>query len=59
MRMMMCISYMSNYYLCNFLKIINNKKIREKWWTYDDMYILYVKRYTIKIYSILEKWCDT
>jgi hypothetical protein len=28
--MMMCILSMSNYYLCNFLKLIDNKLIREK-----------------------------
>jgi hypothetical protein len=26
----MCTPYMSNYYLCDFLEIIDNKKIREK-----------------------------
>jgi hypothetical protein len=28
--MMMCIPCISNYYLCDFLEIIDNKKIREK-----------------------------
>jgi hypothetical protein len=29
-QMMICTPCMSNYYLCNFLEIIDNKKIREK-----------------------------
>jgi hypothetical protein len=27
--MMMCTPYMSNYYLCDFFKIIDNKKLEE------------------------------
>jgi hypothetical protein len=33
-QMMIHISYMSNYHLCNFfVEIIDNKKYREKWWS--------------------------
>jgi hypothetical protein len=39
--MMMCTPYMSNYYLCDFFEIIDN----------DDVYILHVKIYDIRIYS--------
>jgi hypothetical protein len=39
-QMMICTPCMSNYYLCDFLKIIDNKK-REKW-ADDDGYILHV-----------------
>jgi hypothetical protein len=50
---------MSNYYLYEFfIKIINNKKLEENDGINDDVYILHVKRYVIKIYSGLEKWCD-
>jgi hypothetical protein len=52
---MMCIYYMSNYYLCDFLEIIDNKKIEENDGVDDDMYIMHVKRYAIKTYSILER----
>jgi hypothetical protein len=52
---MMCISYLSNYYLCDFL-IIDNEKIREESdESYDDVYILYDNRYAIKTYNGLEK----
>jgi hypothetical protein len=51
---MMCIPYMSNYYLCNFfLKNIDNKKLKKIDGAYDNVYIMYVKRYAIKIYSRL------
>jgi hypothetical protein len=33
----MCTPYMSNYYLYEFLEIINNKKIKK---SNDDMYII-------------------
>jgi hypothetical protein len=45
--MIMCIPYMSNYYLCDFLEIIDNKKIEENNGSDDDVYILHIKRYTI------------
>jgi hypothetical protein len=41
-------TYMSNYYLCDFLEIIDNKKIEESDEADDDVYILYVKRYAIR-----------
>ncbi len=48
----MCTPCMSNYYLCDFLEIIDNKKIDECDGTYDDVCI--VKRYAIRNYSELE-----
>jgi hypothetical protein len=41
-----------------YLEIVHNEKIREKWWVDDDVYILYVKRYTIRTCSGLERWYD-
>ncbi len=55
----MCTPYIFNYYLCDFLEIIDNEKNREKWWADDDVYIMYVKRYAIKIYSGLGRWYGT
>jgi hypothetical protein len=52
--MMMCTSCMSNYYLCNFLEIID-KKFEKNDGTMDDVYILHVKRYVIKNYNKLGK----
>jgi hypothetical protein len=52
--MMMCTSCMSNYYLCDFLEIIDNKKIDESDETDDDVYIVHVKEYVIKTYSELK-----
>jgi hypothetical protein len=47
---------MSNYYLYEFfIKIINNKKLEKNDGINDDVYILHVKRYAIKIYSELER----
>jgi hypothetical protein len=40
-----------------FLEIIDNEKIEKSDETDDDMYILYVKRYAIRICSGLERWC--
>jgi hypothetical protein len=34
---------MSNYYLCDFLEIINNKKIEKCDMTDDDVYILHIE----------------
>jgi hypothetical protein len=45
-------SYISNYYLCDFLEIID-KKLEKSDGTYNNMYIIYVKRYVIKTYSVL------
>jgi hypothetical protein len=53
-KMMMCTSCMSNYYLCVFLEIIDNKKIDENDETDDDVYIVHVKEYTIRTYSELK-----
>jgi hypothetical protein len=54
-QMMMCTTYMSNYYLFDFFKkIIDNIKIEESDEPDDNVYILHVKRYTIKNYSGLE-----
>jgi hypothetical protein len=44
---------MSNYYLCDFLEIINNKKLEKSDRTDDEMYIVHIKRYAIRIYSKL------
>jgi hypothetical protein len=52
----MCTCYMFNYF---FIKIINNKKIEEDDGADDDIYILHVKKYAIKTYIKLERWCDT
>jgi hypothetical protein len=39
---------MLNNYLCNFLEIIDNKKL-EKYDEHDnDVYIIHIKRYAIK-----------
>jgi hypothetical protein len=53
-QMIMCTSCISNYYLCDFLKIIN-KKIEKCDETYNNVYILHVKRYAIRTYNGLEK----
>jgi hypothetical protein len=50
----MCTPYMSNYYLYEFLEIINNKKIKK---SNEDMYILHIKRYVIKTCIELERQC--
>jgi hypothetical protein len=56
MQMMMCTLCMFNYYLSKyFIKIIDNKKIRKNNGSDDDVYILHVKRYTIKIFNGLER----
>jgi hypothetical protein len=51
---MMCTSYMSNYYLYFFYKLLIIKKLEKNNRAADDMYIPYVKRYIIKTYSGLE-----
>jgi hypothetical protein len=43
-QMIMCTLYMSNYYLCIFLEIINKKKLEESDMVDYDVYILHVKR---------------
>jgi hypothetical protein len=48
-QMMICTPCMSNYYLCNFLEIIDNKKLEESDGT--NIYIMHVKRYASRIYS--------
>jgi hypothetical protein len=55
--MIMCTPYIFNYYLCDFLEIVDNEKNREKWWAGDDVYIMHVKRYAIRTCSGLERWC--
>jgi hypothetical protein len=50
-QMMICTPYMSNYYLYDFFKIIDNKKLEESDGSNGDVYILQVKRYDIRIYS--------
>jgi hypothetical protein len=43
--------YMSNYCLCIFKKIIDKKLEKSDEADYDDVYIVHVKRYVIRIYS--------
>jgi hypothetical protein len=50
---MMCTLCMSNYYLCDFKEIIDNKKLEENKWVDNDMHIVHVKRYDIKTYREL------
>jgi hypothetical protein len=54
-QVMMCKSCMSNYYLYDFLEVIDNEKIEKFDTTDDDLYILHVKRYAIMTYSGLER----
>jgi hypothetical protein len=50
---------MSNCYLWEFfIEIIGNEKLEEYDAADDDVYILNVKRYAIKTYSWLVRWCD-
>jgi hypothetical protein len=53
--MIICTPYMSNYYLCVFKKIIDNKKIEKSDKVDNDMYIIHVNRYVIRTYSGLER----
>jgi hypothetical protein len=46
---------MSNYYLCDFLEIIDNEKIKKSDGVDNDVYILHVERYAIRTYSGLER----
>jgi hypothetical protein len=46
-QMMMCTLCMSNYYFCDFFKIINNNKIEESDKANNDVDILHIKIYTI------------
>jgi hypothetical protein len=51
-QMMMCTPCMTNYYLCQlFVGIRDNKKLEKNDGADDDVYILHVKRYTIKTCS--------
>jgi hypothetical protein len=52
-QIIMCTPCIPNYYLCDFLKIIDNKKIEKGDKTDDDVYILYVKRCAIITFSEL------
>jgi hypothetical protein len=53
--MMMCTTCIFNYYLCDFLEIID-KKLEKSNMTDDDMYILRIKKYaSIKNCSDLER----
>jgi hypothetical protein len=47
--MMLCTACIFNYYLCDFLEIID-KKLDKNDKTDDNMYILHVKIYAIKNY---------
>jgi hypothetical protein len=38
--MMICIPCMSNYYLCDFLEIIDNKKLEKSDRVNNDVYII-------------------
>jgi hypothetical protein len=38
-----------------FIEIIDNKKIEKNNKTNNDVYILHIKRYAIKTYSMLER----
>jgi hypothetical protein len=38
-----------------FIKIIDNKKLEKNNKTNNDVYILHIKRYAIKTYSMLER----
>jgi hypothetical protein len=50
----MCTPYMSNYYLCDFLEILD-KKLEKNDDADDDVYIIYVKRYAIRNYNRLKR----
>jgi hypothetical protein len=52
-QMMMYTPFMSNYYLCNFFKKIDNKKLEKNNRTYNDVHILHIKRYAISICGYL------
>jgi hypothetical protein len=55
-QMMMCTQYISNYHLCDFfIKIIDNEKIEESDKVDYNVYIIHIKRYTIRTCSELEK----
>jgi hypothetical protein len=57
---MMCTSFMFNYYLYDFLKkLYIMKKLEKNNEPDDDVYIMHVKRYAIRIYSGLGRWYDT
>jgi hypothetical protein len=56
-QMTMCTTCMPNYYLCDFfIEIVDNENNLEKIIrTYDNVYIMHVKRYAIKTYSRLKR----
>jgi hypothetical protein len=54
-QIIMCTFYMPNYYLYDFFKIIDNKKIEESDGADDDVYMLHVKIYATKTYTKLER----
>jgi hypothetical protein len=47
----MCTLCMYNYYLYDFLEIIDNKKLEKNNEVDNDVYMLHVKRYGIRNYS--------
>jgi hypothetical protein len=58
-QIIMCTPCMSNYYLCDFLEIIDNKKLEKSDRADDDVYNLNIKKYVIETYSGLKRWCNT
>jgi hypothetical protein len=50
----MCTPCMPNYYLCDFLEIIDNEK-KESDGVDDGVYILHIKIYATRTYSGLER----
>jgi hypothetical protein len=51
-QIMMCTTCMFNYYLCDFLyKLYIIKKLEKSDQMDDNVYILYIKIYAIRIYS--------
>jgi hypothetical protein len=56
-QMMMSTHCMSNYYLCYFLEIIDNEKIRGNWW--GRWWCVHTPRDMLRNYSGLGRWCDT
>jgi hypothetical protein len=53
-QMMLCTPYMSNYYLYNFLEIIDNKKLEQSDEINDKVYIMHIKRYAMRTCNRLE-----
>jgi hypothetical protein len=42
-----------------FIEVIDNKKLEKSDRADDDVDVLHIKRYAIKTYSALERWCST